>query len=123
MGADRTGDFVWAGLYWSGAIAKVDVRTKSLTGVYQVPNGRWAQPYKMMTDKNHMVWFSNSAADFLGKFDPTTEKFTMYPLPSRGTNSRHLAIDNSTDPPTVWVPYTGAGKIARVQFRTNTGAH
>ena len=123
MGADRTGDFVWAGLYWSGAIAKVDVRTKTLTGVYQVPNGRWAQPYKMMTDKNHMVWFSNSGADFLGKFDPTTEKFTMYPLPSRGTNSRHLAIDNSTDPPTVWVPYTGAGKIARVQFRTNTGAH
>jgi streptogramin lyase len=123
MGADRTGDFVWAGLYWSGAIAKLDVRTKTLAGVYQVPNGRWAQPYRMMTDKNHMVWFSNSAADFLGKFDPTTEKFTMYPLPSRGTNSRHLAVDNSTDPPTVWVPYTGAGKIARVQFRSNTGAH
>lgn len=123
MGTDRTGDFVWAGLYWSGAIAKLDVRTKTLVGLYQVPNGRWAQPYKMVPDKNHMVWFSNSAADFLGKFDPSTEKFTMYPLPTRGTNSRHLAVDDSTNPPTVWVPYTGARKIARVQFRTNTGAH
>jgi streptogramin lyase len=123
LGADRNGNFVWAGLYWSGGIAKIDVRTKTLVGVLQVPNGRWAQPYKLMTDKNNMVWFSNAGADFLGKLDPTTDKFTLYPLPTRGTNSRHLAIDNSTDPPTVWVPYIGAGKIARVQFRTNTGAH
>ena len=120
MGADRTGDFVFAGLYWAGAIAKLDVRTKTLAGVYQVPNGRWAQPYKMIPDKDHMVWFSNSAADMLGKFNPTTDTFTMYPLPTRGTNSRHLGVDDSTDPPTVWVPYTGAAKIARVQFRTDT---
>src|SRR5207245_202484 len=120
MGADKNGNFAYAGLYWAGAIAQLDGRTKSLVAIRQVPNGRWAQPYKMIADRNHNVWFSNSAADMLGKFNPTTEKFVMYPLPTRGTNSRHLGIDETTDPPTVWVPYTGAGKVARVQFRTNT---
>jgi len=120
MGADQHGDYVYAGLYWAGAIEQFDVRTKTLVNVHEVPNGRWAQPYKMVPDKDHMVWFSNSAADMLGQLNPTTGKFTMYPLPTRGTNSRHLAIDESANTLTVWVPYTGARKIARVQFRTDT---
>jgi Carboxypeptidase regulatory-like domain len=120
MVADRRGDFVYSGLYWAGGIAQFDVRTKTLVKVHQVPNGRWSQPYKPFPDKNHIVWFGNSADDRLGRLNPTTGAFTMYPLPTRGTNSRHLAVDDSTDPPTVWVPYTGAGKIARVQFRTDT---
>ena len=120
MGADRRGDFVYAGLYWTAGIAQFDARTKTLVKLHQVPNGRWAQPYKPFPDKHHMVWFGLSADDRLGQLNPTTGKFTMYPLPSRGTNSRHLAVDDTTDPPTVWVPYTGIGKVARVQFRTDT---
>jgi Carboxypeptidase regulatory-like domain len=111
MGADRRGDFVYAGLYWTAGIAQFDARTKTLVKLHQVPNGRWAQPYKPFPDKHHMVWFGLSADDRLGQ---------LYPLPSRGTNSRHLAVDDTTDPPTVWVPYTGIGKVARVQFRTDT---
>jgi streptogramin lyase len=120
MGADRNGDYVYAGTYWGGGLVQIDVRTKTLVGIHQVPNGRWAQPYKPVADTSHMLWFSNSAADMLGKFNPTTKKFVMYPLPTRGTNSRDLAVDKSTNPPTVYVPYTGAGKVARVQFRTDT---
>ena len=120
MGADRDGNFVYAGLYWTAGIAQFDARTKTLVKVHQVPNGRFGQPYKPFPDKNHMVWFGLSADDRFGQLNPTTGKFTMYPLPSRGTNSRHLAVDNTTDIPTVWVPYTGIGKIARVQFRTDT---
>ena len=120
MAADRRGDFVYSGLYWAGGIAQFDARTKTLVKLHLVPNGRFAQPYKPFPDKNHMVWFGLSADDGLGQLNPTTGKFTMYPLPSRGTNSRHLAVDDSTDPPTVWVPYTGLGKVARVQFRTDT---
>ena len=120
MGADRAGDFVYAGLYWTAGIAQFDARTKTLVKLHQVPNGRWAQPYKPFPDKHHMVWFGLSSDDRVGQLNPATGKFTMYPLPSRGTNSRHLAVDDTTDPPTVWVPYTGLGKVARVQFRTDT---
>jgi streptogramin lyase len=120
MGADRAGDFVYAGLYWTAGIAQFDARTKTLVKLHQVPNGRFAQPYKPFPDKNHMVWFGLSSDDRVGQLNPATGKFTMYPLPSRGTNSRHLAVDDTTNPPTVWVPYTGLGKVARVQFRTDT---
>lgn len=120
MGADRHGDFVWVGLFWTGGLAKLDARTKTLAKQYDVPNGHWIHPYKVLVDKNHMVWFSNANADLLGKFNPFTERFTMYPLPTRGSNVRHLAIDDSTDPLTIWLPYISAQKIARVQFRTKT---
>ena len=73
-----------------------------------------------MPDKNHQVWFSNSAADVLGMLNPNSGRIILYQLPTRGTNSRHLGVDNTTPVPTVWVPYTGAGKIARVQFRRDT---
>lgn len=120
LGADRRGDYVYAGTYWTGYIAQFDARTKTFVKLHAVPNGRFGQPYKPFPDKNHMVWFGMSADDSLGKLNPNTGKITMYPLPSRGTNSRHLAVDDSTGIPTVWVPYTGVGKIARVQFRHDT---
>jgi streptogramin lyase len=120
MGADMKGDYVYAGLYWAGGIAQIDARTKTFVRINSVPELRWAQPYKMIADKNHMVWFSNSAADMLGQLNPTSGKITLYQLPTRGTNSRHLAVDDTTQVPTVWVPYTAAGKVARVQFRFDT---
>ena len=120
MSGDLKGDYVYSGLYWAGGIAQIDARTKTFVKIHSVPEMRWAQPYKPIADKNHMVWFSNSAADMLGQLNPTTGKITLYQLPTRGTNSRHLAVDDTTPIPTVWVPYTGAGKIARVQFRTDT---
>ena len=120
MSADARGDYVYSGLYWAGGIAQIDARTKTFVKIHSLPELRWAQPYKPIADKNHMVWFSNSAADILGQLNPNTGKITLYPLPTRGTNSRHLAVDDTTDVPTVWVPYTAAGKVARVQFRFDT---
>ena len=118
--ADRTGDYVYAGTYWPGTIAQIDVETKTLVKLHEIPNGRWGQPYKPFPDRNHMVWFSMAADDNFGKLNPNTGQITMYPLPSRGTGARHLAVDDSTDSPTVWVPYDNLGKIARVQFRHDT---
>lgn len=120
MAADRRGDYVYAGTYWTGNIAQFDIRTKTLVKLHPVPNGRWGQPYKPFPDRNHMVWFSMAHDDKFGKLNPNTGQVTMYPLPSRGTNSRHFAVDDSTDPPTIWVPYDGIAKTARVQFRHDT---
>ncbi len=119
MGADPNGDFVWVGEYWAGRLAKIDIHTKKVTE-YAIPQGRYAHPYKIVVDKDHMVWFGMANADLLGKFNPFTETFTMYPLPTRGSNSRHLILDTRTEGLTLWVPYTGAQKIAKVQFRANT---
>jgi len=120
MAVDRRGDYAYAGTYWTGSIAQFDIRTKTLVKLHEIPNGRWGQPYKPFPDRNHMVWFGMAADDTFGKLNPTTGRVTMYPLPSRGTGSRHLAVDDTTDQPTVWVPYDNIGKFARVQFRHDT---
>ena len=51
------------------------------------------------------------------KFNPDTEKFTQYQLPTRGSETRYIQVDNSTTPPTVWIPYDRVNKIARIQMR------
>jgi hypothetical protein len=38
-------------------------------------------------------------------------------LPTRGTEIRHIQVDSSMNPPTVWLPYDRTNKIARIQFR------
>lgn len=118
MGAEHA-DFLWVGMYWGGGLAKIDIRTKKFVRIYPIPGpgGQWVNPYDVVVDKNNMVWFGMSNADMLGKFNPVTEQFTFYPLSARGIDARHLAVDNSTNPPTVWVPYMGSDKVARVQFR------
>jgi streptogramin lyase len=115
------GDHAWVGLFWTGGLAKLDARAKTLLKQYDVPNGRWIHPYKVLVDKRGSVWFGNANADLVGMFNPQTEQFTMYPLPTRGSNVRHLAIDDTTDPPTIWLPYISAQKIARLQVRPAPG--
>lgn len=117
---DPRGDTVWVAEYFGGRLAKIDVHTKKLTE-YKLPGWyRYAYVYEPVVDKNHIVWFSMGNADALGKFNPATEQFTFYPIPSRGINGRHIDVDNRPDVPEVWLPYDSAGKVARIQFRTGT---
>ena len=115
--ADRRGDTVWVAEYFAGRLAKIDIHTRKLTE-YKLPGWyRYAHPYEPVVDKNHIVWFSMLNADALGKFDPVTEKFTFYPLPTRGVDSRHIDVDNTHDMVEIWLPYYAAPKVARIQFR------
>ena len=120
LGADKNGDAVWVAEFWAGNLAKVDIHTRKVTE-YKVPY-RYSHPYAVAVDKNHMVWLCLMNSDRIARFNPKTEQFTEFPLPSLGTNVRRLDIDNSTTPPTVWVPYTGVNKIARMEFRTSSAS-
>jgi virginiamycin B lyase len=116
--ADRKGDTVWVSEYFAGRLAKIDIHTKKLTE-YKLPAlYRYANVYEPVVDKNHMVWFSMTNQDALGRFNPVTEKFTFYPTPTRGISGRHIDVDNNPQVPEIWLPYDGASKVARVQFRT-----
>ena len=114
--ADKAGDTVWVAEYWAGQLAKVDIHSHKVTE-YPVPS-RYSHPYAVVVDKNHMVWVCLMNSDRVAKFNPYTQQFTEYPLPSLGSNVRRLDVDNTTDPPTLWIPYTGVSKIARMEFRT-----
>ena len=117
--ADPRGDYVWASSYFGGLLSRIHIRTKELTE-YKLPGAyRLGNPYEPVVDKNGIVWVSMSNADVLARFDPRTEQFTFYPIPTRGHNARNIDVDNAPAVPEVWVPYQAGGKVARVQFRTN----
>ncbi|HWF13560.1 MAG TPA: carboxypeptidase regulatory-like domain-containing protein [Candidatus Acidoferrales bacterium] len=113
--ADRDGDFIWVCEFFADRLAKIDARTKKVTE-YSLPH-RFSQPYSATVAKDHTVWITMLNSDRIAKFDPATEKFTEYVLPTRGTEIRHIQVDSSTNPPTVWLPYDRTNKIARIQFR------
>ncbi|MBI4445319.1 MAG: carboxypeptidase regulatory-like domain-containing protein [Acidobacteria bacterium] len=114
-GADRRGTTVWSAQNWEGLLAKVDINTLKVTEY--LLHHRDSQPYAVVVDKNHMVWINLMNSDRVARFDPFKEKFTEFPLPSIGTETRHVEVDDRTDPPTVWLPYYRTNKIARIQFR------
>jgi streptogramin lyase len=114
--ADREKDVVWVCEFFADRLAKIDARSKKVTE-YPLPH-RFSQPYSATVNtKDHTVWITMLNSDRIAKFDPSTEKFTEYVLPTRGTEIRHIQVDSSTNPPTIWLPYDRTNKIARIQFR------
>ena len=114
--ADWGTDTIWVCEFFADRLAKIDAKTRKVTE-YQLPH-RFSQPYSATVNKkDHTVWITMLNSDRIAKFDPSTEKFTEYTLPTRGTEIRHIQVDSTTNPPTVWLPYDRTNKIAKIQFR------
>ena len=113
LGADRNGTSVWVPLYYGMALAEIDINTDEVT---RHPLPISAHPYFVVVDKNSMVWSNLMSDDRVAKFNPTTEEWTFYKLPTNGCESRNIAVDDVRGD--VWVPCIRASKIARLQFRT-----
>jgi streptogramin lyase len=118
LGGDPKGSYVWVANYWTGQLAQINIQTRQIR-LHTLPS-KYSHPYDVQVDRNGMVWVNQMNGDRLTKFNPRTQKFTEYPLPSVGSETRHISIDDSTSTPTVWLAYTGLAKIARVEFRTDT---
>lgn len=117
LGGDKNGNTVWVALWWGNALAKIDIRTHKVA-YYRYPGPGFPGLYDTVIDKKGLVWMNMMNADAVARFDPKTEKWTEFPLPSRATENRFVAIDDRKDPVEVWIPYWRTHKIARIQFRT-----
>ena len=118
--ADPNGDYVWTAEYTGDRLLRIDIKTNQ-TKEYPLPHA-YSQPYATAVDKNGVVWINTINLDRIVRFDPKTERFTEFQLPTRGTEVRHIQVDNRTNPPTIWVPYNRVNKVVRLQFRTQPPA-
>ena len=109
MFADPNGDAMWVANWWGHNLAKIDIHTLEPT-YYQLPIE--AHPYATAVDRNHMVWTNLSSDDAVAKLDPSTGRYTIYKLPSIGTELRHIAVDDAGGPD-VW----GGGTASPVERR------
>jgi streptogramin lyase len=115
LAVDKRGTSVWVPDWWGQNLAKIDIHTHEVS-YYDVPIN--AHPYFTAVDKNHAVWTALMDDDRVAKFDPKTEKWTLYLLPSRGCEARQITVDQHAENPEVWLPCYRNSKVIRLQFRT-----
>lgn len=117
MGADKNGDIVWVGCYWGGDLAKIDTHSLKLEIVHP-PNENMA-PYALTVDDHHNVWTTFMNSDQVGRYEPSTNKWTFFRLPSLGTDVRWVSLHETPDGHTqVFLPYFTSSRIARLTLRS-----
>jgi streptogramin lyase len=110
------GDYVWWSNWFGQTISRLNIRTHEVS-YYTLPLPN-VSPYDVAVDRNGIVWVALPNDDRVAKFIPATGQWTVYNLPSRGTNTRFITVDNSKDSVEVWAPSFATSKVVRLQFRT-----
>jgi streptogramin lyase len=107
MGTDKAADVLWVGNSWGSSLARIDTKTNA---VEMIPfPDRAMQPYHISVDTKHNVWGNLWTNDQIFKYEPDTKKWTMFELPVRGTEMRHLTVDERS----------GVLKVSMPVYRTN----
>ncbi|HMB92941.1 MAG TPA: carboxypeptidase regulatory-like domain-containing protein [Rhodothermales bacterium] len=75
-----------------------------------MPDGGTTIPYGMRIAPDGIIWATQLVGNRLIRFDPATETFTLYDLPTSTSGPRRLDIAPDG---TVWIPEYAAGKLAR----------
>ena len=90
MGTDKNADVLWVGNSWGASLARINTRTSETT-IIPMPDPTM-QAYHVSVDSQHNVWGNLWTSDRLFKFDPGSNKWTMFDLPVHGTEIRHISL-------------------------------
>ena len=116
LGVDVKGADVWVPNYSGQTLMRINIDTMKTT-FYPAPR-EGLNPYMAAVDAGHNVWVSFLGGDEVGKFDPKTEKWTLYSWPTRGTALRHLGMVDHNGVVHVIGAYFNAARIGRMVMRT-----
>lgn len=94
-----------------GSIGRLDL-VKFSFREWPSPSGRSAQPYAITADAEGVLWYTEFNANQLVRFDPETEQFTRFALPSPKSEVRHMVRDASGR---IWMALSGANKVAMIE--------
>ena len=114
--ADVRGADVWVPNFSGNNLMRINIETMKTT-FHPVPRVGM-NPYMAAVDASHNVWVSFLGGDEVGKFDPTTETWTLYSWPSRGTALRHLGLVDHNGVVQVIGAYFNAARVGRMVMRT-----
>ena len=116
LGADRDGNSVWVAASHGNSLVEIDIKTNQVT--YHPAPTPHSHIYATVVDKDGMVWANMMQSDHVSRFDPKTKTWVEYQLPTRGAETRYVAVDNTKDRVEVWLPMGKASRMVRLQFRT-----
>ncbi|MGQ0658948.1 MAG: Vgb family protein [Chromatiales bacterium] len=84
---------LWVTLYGSGKLLHVDPVKQAVIKAYPMPAGEDGGPYAVTVDARGRVWTNEIKTDTVALFDPATEKFRVFELPSQGVGIRKAIVD------------------------------
>jgi virginiamycin B lyase len=84
---------LWVTYYGNGMLAKVDPAAMKVIKEYPMPAGPRAGPYAVAVDGAGRVWANEIDTDTVALFDPKTEKFRVFELPSTKVGIRKAIVD------------------------------
>ncbi|MDX1545840.1 MAG: carboxypeptidase regulatory-like domain-containing protein [Rhodothermales bacterium] len=82
-----------------------------------MPDGGSTIPYGLRFGPDGTLWGTQLAGNRLVRFDPSTARFTLYPLPTPVSGPRRLDVAPDG---TVWIPAYAAGLLVRFDPTTET---
>ena len=95
---------------------KIDIHSLKVTE-YPMPT-KYAGPYMAQVDKDHMVWINYQNSGTITKFDPKTEKWTEYSLPTQSFDTHQIGVLDQDGPTQIAIACTRNSRVARMEFRT-----
>jgi len=118
MGTDKNADVLWVANSFGGNYARIDTKTSEVK-LIDLPRPDVQQPYHVAVDNSHAAWTNLWSTDQIAKYDPASAKWTLYDLPSRGTETRYISIlERDGQPMQVVVPYSRLRKLAVMSPRS-----
>lgn len=107
-------DVIWYSDYSRGYLGRLDPKTGAVKE-WPSPGGRESQPYGITSAKD-VIWYSESAVspNTLVRFDPKTEKFQTWIIPSGGGVVRHMMATREGN---LVMACSGVNRVALVEVK------
>ena len=107
-------DIIWYADYSRGYLGRLDPKTGAVKE-WPSPSGRQSQPYGITSYKD-VIWYSESAVkpNTLVRFDPKTEKFQTWVIPSGGGVVRNMMATSQGD---LVMACSGVNRVALVTVK------
>jgi virginiamycin B lyase len=84
---------LWVTYYGNGKLGHVDPVAGKVLQEYEMPAGTAGGPYAVSVDAKGRVWANEIQTDTVALFDPTTARFQVFKLPSKGVGIRKAIVD------------------------------
>jgi streptogramin lyase len=115
MGTDKNANVLWVGNSWGSTFARIDTKTMETTMIpFPDPT---MQPYHIVVDSKHNVWGNLWTSDRIVRLDPSTNAWTTFDLPVRGTEIRHIALLERDGKITVVMPVYRTSQMGVMTLR------
>ena len=116
MGTDKNADLLWVCNSFGSSFAKINTKTLETT-IIPLPDPAM-QAYHITVDSKHNVWGNLWTSDRIVRLDPATNTWTVFDLPVRGTEIRHISLLERGDRISVVMPVYRTSQMGVLTLRS-----